>query len=316
MDIWVMIILIISLLLILYLFYKVFFCSTKETYMGKMKVLKRELHIEDDKALLDYAKNLKGEYKEPVTFFAYWNGTLNKKHLHSIKSCYYFNVFNKKNKKIVLWVENNKKNKYNDEISKYSEIKELNFEKEVKDTFMHDIKKYMKNPSLSFYSDIVRYVLLHNYGGCYFGLDIYFLRSFEPLFHSYKNNIMVYQWETQNYPNGAIYISLQPKNKDIESNIKYIIKRNQGFGFQEANLHFDLPLKLLVLPCVWFDPSWSKIDNNIKFSDFFIDTQKKYTFDNFFPGSFCYHWHNKWNDDIGSDSIFEQLNRIIDKELK
>ena len=59
MDIWVIIILITSLLLILYLLNKVFFCSTKETYMGKMKVLSKDLNIEDNKALLDYAKNLR-----------------------------------------------------------------------------------------------------------------------------------------------------------------------------------------------------------------------------------------------------------------
>lgn len=281
----------------------------------KMTILSNELNIHDEHELVNYARNLRGEYNDPVTFIAYWNGNLNRKHLYSIKSCYYFNILHKTNRKIILWLENNVPNEYNQEISKYAEIEKLNFHEEVNGTFMQDIKRFMKNQGLSYYADIVRSVLLYNYGGCWFDLDVYFLRSFDPLFAEYKDHIILYQWKQSNHPNNAIYISLQPKNKDFEYIIKYVMRRNKGFGFAEAKLHFNLPLPILVLPCPWFDASW-KPHPTISFSDFFEGTTEQYTFDNFFPGSFCYHWHNQWNKIISNDSIFEQLNKIIDEDLK
>ena len=62
------------------------------------------------------------EYNKSVIFHCYWNGELNEKHLYSIISCYYFNVYKNKHK-IILWLENNIPNKYNSEIEKYAEIK-------------------------------------------------------------------------------------------------------------------------------------------------------------------------------------------------
>ena len=68
------------------------------------------------------ANHLQGEYNKSVTFHCYWNGILNKKHLYSILSCYYFNVYNNKHK-IILWLENNIPNQINKQIKKYAEIK-------------------------------------------------------------------------------------------------------------------------------------------------------------------------------------------------
>jgi hypothetical protein len=76
------------------------------------------------------ALNLQGEYTKSVLFHCYWNGNLNEKHLYSILSCYYFNVYNNKHK-IILWLENNTPNEYNSQIEKYAEIRyfSLNDEK-------------------------------------------------------------------------------------------------------------------------------------------------------------------------------------------
>ena len=48
---------------------------------------------------------------------------------------------------------------------------------------------------------------------------------------------------------------------------------------------------------------------------FFENTDKQYNFDNFFNGSFCYHWHNKWNNKIYDNSIIIQLIKIIQNNL-
>jgi hypothetical protein len=245
------------------------------------------------------------EYNNQVTFHCFWHGNLNEKHLYSAMSCYYFNVFKNKHK-IILWLESNVPNEYNKKIEKYCEIKYFNLKDEIKNTFFENIP-FGFNPALSFYSDVVRYILLYKYGGCWFDLDCFFLRSFDPLFHRFKNEICVYQWENQNYPNGAIYISLIPKSDKMKKIIKFIINRNNGWGFQEANLTYNLDLDLLVLPCSWFDGDWIENSYNIGTVNFFKDTDKSYNFTNFFEGAFCYHWHNKWNVPIGQNSIIVQL---------
>ena len=88
-------------------------------------------------------------------------------------------------------------------------------------------------------------------------------------------------------------MSLEARSEKMKTNIEYIIERNRGWGFQEASLTYDLPLDLLVLPCSWFDPGW--LESVSPFDYIFDDTTVQYDFNNFYAGSFCYHWHNHWN---------------------
>ena len=69
------------------------------------------------------ANKLTGEYDKSVIFHCYWNGNLNEKHFYSILSCYYFNVFNNKHQ-IVLWLENNTPNHYNEKIENTKKVLE------------------------------------------------------------------------------------------------------------------------------------------------------------------------------------------------
>jgi hypothetical protein len=257
------------------------------------------------------ALELKGSYNKPVLFHCYWNGILSEKHYYSILSCYYFN----KNK-IILWLENNIPNEFNKKIEEYAEIKYFILENEVKNTFLENYQfRYAKRPVYreTKLSNYVRSILLYKYGGCWFDLDCFFLRSFEPIFSNYENEVCLYQWENQNYPNNGIYISLEPFSEKFKKNMEFIIDRNRGWGFQQANLTYNLPLDILVLPCSWFDGSWIENPYNLSFNEFFKTTEKKYDFDNFFKGSFCYHWHNKWNDKIEENSIIKQLVQCINE---
>ena len=255
---------------------------------------------------IDIANNA---YTKPVIFHCYWNGQLNEKHVISIKSCYFFNVLKHTQNKIILWIENNSPNEHNAEIKKYADIKYFSLNNEIKETFLEN--KHFNFNSITFYSDYIRTFLLYKYGGCWFDLDCFFLRSFKPLFNNYRNEICTYQWEKQNYPNNAIYISLEPYSDKMKRNIEFIIHRNKGWGFQEANLTYDLPLDMLVLPCSWFDGCWISNPYNLTCDDFFKTTDKTYNFDIFFKGAFCYHWHNRWNTHIEPNSIIKQLDDII-----
>lgn len=232
--------------------------------------------------------------------------------MYSILSCYYFNVYNRQHK-IILWIdEDNVSNDYNKEISKYCEIKIFNLYDEMNKTDF--INNYKFENSVG-YSNLIRKLLLYNYGGCWFDLDCFFLRSFDPIFRNYEDEMCVYQWSNENYPNGAIYISLKPKSTKMEQNIQYIIKLNNGFSFKLAELTYDLPLDMLVLPCSWFDGDWIQNSFNIGYNNIFKYTDKEYNFDNFFKDAFCYHWHNKWNDVVDDNSIIKQLINIILKNI-
>jgi hypothetical protein len=100
----------------------------------------------DHNRTISVAKKLQGDYKKPVIFHAYWNGQLNEKHLLSIQSCYYFNIQGRKNKKIILWVENNYSNKYSRQIRKYAEIRSFDVCDEAKRTIFENIDVNFKLP--------------------------------------------------------------------------------------------------------------------------------------------------------------------------
>lgn len=262
---------------------------------------------------IKFAAELRDSYDKSVIFHSYWNGNLNKKHLYSVLSCYYFNVLNQKHK-IVLWLENNIPNNINKEISKYCEIKQFSIHNETVNTFLENKKiTYIKGlgNGLTEKANFYRMVLLYNYGGCWFDLDCFFLRSFDPIFKNYEKEICLYQWERQNYPNNAIFISLEPRSIKMKNNINFIINRNRGWGFQRAELTYDSELDMLILPCSWFDGSWVQNPYRIGTCNFLEKTNKQYNFDNFFKGAFCYHWHNQWDKEIEENSIIDQLGLLI-----
>ena len=96
---------------------------------------------------IQLAKDINQKYDKIVTFHCYWNGILNEKHLYSIKSCHHFNG---KKHKIILWLENNTQNQYNDEIGKYAEIKYFSLEQEIiNTTFIQNDNFYYRKTEFS-----------------------------------------------------------------------------------------------------------------------------------------------------------------------
>ena len=278
-----------------------------------MKLLTNSIDYTDTiKLVFDIEEKI---YDKSVIFHFYWNGNLNEKCVYSVLSCYYFNVYKNKHK-IIVWLENNTSNTYNEEISKYAEIRYFSLQDEQLNTgFVKDDVYYNKSV-LELYSDFVRSLLLYNYGGVWLDLDCFVLRSFDPLFCKFENEICLYRWENQNYPNNAVYMSLTPKSEKMKNNMMFLIDRRHGWGCYEANLTFDLPLDYLILPCSWFDADFIETPyRSITRTYFFRKTDHVFNFDNFYKGSFCYHWHNQWNTEIENDSIINQLVKIIEANL-
>jgi hypothetical protein len=267
---------------------------------------------------------LDGVFNEEVIFHCFWNGKLNEKHYISILSCYYFNIKNKNDRKIILWGDLDfEKNEWYYKILQICDIKIFNFRYEIENTFFQKKQIVSKNNQYSYISDIIRYVLLYKYGGVWFDLDIFFLKNIDKLLYNFKDDVCVYNWAEQNYPNGAYLQNINKLNPKFEKFISYLIDRNRGFGFQESQLNFDSPVDLLVLPCSWFDgpfcidfpEPFDRISNGgPDLKSFFKYTEKEVKLDNFAVGAFCYHWHNLWYDTYEENSFFDRLkNDLISK---
>lgn len=237
-------------------------------------------------------------------FHCYWNGSLNEKHLLSIKSFYLFN----KNHRIILWVENCVKDDLYEIISNYCEIKLFHFN-DFQDDDLPTISDMVANiyGGLKFRADLVRLLILYIYGGCWFDLDCLCLRNFDPLFSNFKDDVCVYRWQNENYPNNAIFWSLGKRSETVAKLIRFLIDKRLGWGFQQAKLDFKDDIDLLVLPCGWFDGGWLENPYNITFDNFFMRSDKKWDFITFFSNCFCFHWHNRWNNIIEAGSPFGQL---------
>lgn len=258
----------------------------------------------------------KKKYPKEVIWHCYWNGNLNKKHLISIRSCYYFNVRGYQNRKIILWLEKNTPNEFNNKIKKYADVQQFNYDEQIKNTICDKKKFYLNKNYLPYYADFIRTLLLLKYGGIWFDLDILFLRNMDCILNKYEKKICVVAWEKQKFPNNAFYMCLQKNNPDMIHNIKFIMNSNKGWGFHEASLTFDKDLRMTVLPCSWFDPAWIGNSLQISFDNFFSNNNKKWNFTNFYPDSFAFHWHNRWKVDIHKNSICRQLDNIIKHKLK
>jgi len=275
------------------------------------------------KETIEMANNLTGTYEDPVLYHCFWNGKLNEKHYISILSCFYFNVLNKPNRKIILLT--NSPFEDNDilrVISQFCEVRYFDFSEELKDTGISDeISK--TNDVYQFKSDRIRYVLLYKYGGIWFDLDMFFLRSLDPIFNAFENEICVYTWADSNYPNGAFFMSLKKNSEKMLDFINYLINRNLGYGFQDYfyqknHLTFDTPLDILVLPCSWFDGGFlydfpDFIDGN---KEFFKSVNGIINIDTFAKGAFCYHWHNRWYNNVEEMSYFDQLTNDLVNKIK
>ena len=273
------------------------------------------------------ARELDRVYDSSIIFHCYWkkagNGGLSEKHLYSILSFWHFNVRNNKHK-IVLWLEDTEQNEYAEQIQQYAEIRQFDMAEQTKGTFLEDFafdypeKSGKKGGSKAKrHSDYVRLVLLYNYGGCWFDLDCFCLRSWDPLFSAFPDQLCFYYMQTHEgsaIANNAVVLSLQPKLPMTEGFIKFLAKRNKSWGYAENGLNANnISCDALILPIEWFDPSYGQATGYA--NGFFTDTNKEWSFDNFYHGTFCHHWHNSWRAEIKETSICAQLIKIIKDDM-
>lgn len=268
---------------------------------------------------LEVAKQLDEKYTKPecVNFYLYWIGdNLSDKHETSIKSflatqnldyCQlhiYSDVDLSKNKFIEKYLQH----PYNIYVHKF------NLYEEVKGTPLENCKwneliyKHQLNPALE--SDYFRILMLYKYGGVYLDFDILLLKDLSPLL----NYEWVYQWGSEpDRMNGAImrlkrFSNISKKHLEVIKD-KVPILHSLCWAdeiYQDVREIYD---DLIVFPGAFFNPEWQGAGDSNTFFKCCSESNK------LFPGSFAWHFHNKWNQPIEFGSKFDILRNIINSKL-
>lgn len=180
------------------------------------------------------------------------------------------------------------------------------------------------------FSDLVRFIALYLYGGIYVVSDSLYLRDLS-WFHG---QAFAYKWDfNTGYFNTAI-MGL-PKGSPLVSRI--IASAPGGLctsaTFHPIHIITSVGCKLnetckefIMYPTLFFDPAssyqgnyiWNRADalydvNNRQSGDFFFEKDMGlWDVNNFFPGSYVYHWHNRWDMVVNPKSFFAYFQTFYD----
>ncbi len=237
---------------------------------------------------------------KPNIFHCFWSGEITDLHVLCLNSL----LKTQSIENIYLWTDN--PNNIT-ESAAYLKIKDFvevkNFDinvfnamkgaKSIKDSLWIAYNKIMKaswsQSNIAYLSDIFRFVVLHNDGGIYFDMDIIFLRNLNEI----NLTRWMSQWGADNCGNACL-LRLEKGNNLVDS-IYGSFKRP---FFPLTSFKFENNVDITILPSAFFDPLWRDHqdipdDAPFKYFDDFFENEnwKK----DLFPGTFGYHWHNRWN---------------------
>ncbi|CAG8609709.1 14861_t:CDS:1 [Acaulospora colombiana] len=296
--------------------------------------------------------------REPMLFHVYWRGKFTDKIALNIKSFLYTQPL--RCSKMLVWLEKNdedlRANKHaksllrfsptNIEFRKWDITEQLNYDS-IYSGWERKLKSKTKVVS---YSDTVRFVLLHRYGGIYVDADTIFLRDMSPLY--YLDYEFSYRWSFKFDYNTAV-LRIRPNSTTSRKIINGAMKNSMKFhpfaikkylfADEKDQTKEVLDKQLYMMPVALFDPLWLKSDLHVKsqklkpnlarWNDVFSagllnnefpgankellakaanDTTLLRKNDEFFRGAFTYHWHNLWKQRIANGSWFDVLQKGYD----
>jgi len=275
---------------------------------------------------LEYAKGLLPQkLNNKLIIHYYWRVPLDfgRKQLLAVKSALVANYdLHKDNLEINLWSNVDlSDNEILAPLKKFINIKIWNPIEEIKGTILEPHIEYYKKNIIQddrnwIAGDFFRLLCLHKYGGFYFDVDVLVLRDLSPL----QNYEFLYQWgssgttpmEPTIFYNGAI----MRLEKNSSASTKLVLKTLDIIPvplttswsstlysmIEDDNLHY--------FPCAWFNPEWCLKDPSFDFQPF-----KNNGHNNLFEGSFTWHWHNKWTEEIQVGSKFQILEEQINEKF-
>jgi len=281
---------------------------------------------DDFKLSLEYAKNIvpiKEESKMILHF--YWRVPLEfgRKQVLPIKSALVNNYdLNKDNLEINLWSNVDLSNNvYLSSIKDFINIKVWDPLEEIKGTILEEHIDYYRD-NIKFddrnwiEGDFFRLLCLHKYGGFYFDMDVLILRDLSPL-NKYE---FLYQWgssgTTEQEPNIFYNGAVMRLDKQSSASSKLleqtlIVRSARETTNWSSTIYSNVKDdNLYHLPCAWFNTEWCLKDPNYIMTPFKRESEVK-----LFDGSFTWHWHNRWSDEIEEGSKFYILECDINNKF-
>ena len=265
-------------------------------------------------------------------FHVHWRGTIdNDKVILQLKST----LATQQITKIYFWIEDPLVTMTSptypklNQLRKYVEVKV--FDKSVFDQATGNSKNKEKiwmyysgfHGDKRYKTDIFRWVILNIYGGVYTDLDTFLLRDVRDI----KLNNWCSKWGVNNYIEACI-LKLEKRSDVYEQMYLNNPNNSQCFNLYINNMptawsYDHKNLNITSLPSAFFDIVWNEYDNDRckfltlnNFDNFFKETDKEITLDNFFKGCFAYHWHNRWDKPEYKNSFAGKLNKQLDEIIE
>lgn len=271
------------------------------------------------KYLKEHSLNFYMPTDEITLYHVYWYGTIGRHEICSILSYLYSQDLS--STELWVWLDKHTYDLSKNGIPKHENIKVKKYDptNEATGTPFVDYQYLDQTTSIKFRSDIFRVLVLYNYGGVYFDLDMLLLKDLKPLL----GLEFCYSWADLKGGNNGILRLKQHSPLCIQIMDKY---RNtvSPFGLEGRRFFlgynykyiFTEDIDLTCLPCVLFDPVWILFDRKTKsiysalanFDDFFKSTDED--IDNFFDGKiYAYHIHSRNNMAVEENSYFEKFEK-------
>ena len=288
----------------------------------------RELYLFDSEQRvfdsLHFAKNLSGDYADPINFNFYWRvpREFGRKQSLPIKSAIVSQ--NRERTKFILWSNVDlSENEYVKPMLPFIETRIWNVEEQSKNSPLDNakvLKGVIDDPLCYLGGDLFRLLCLHKHGGVYIDMDVVVLRDFAPLL-PYE---FMYQWGSTGThsgepilkQNGAI-MRLKAYSQLCHDLLNELAKtpadpNSTCWGTDLYHKVRKFNTNWSVLPCAWFNTEWGM---GIPLLPFQKDKEGNKSSE-LFDGAFTWHWHNKWDDEIEQGSKFQILESIVDRKFK
>lgn len=241
----------------------------------------RELYLFDSEQRvfdsLVFAKNLSGEYSEPVDFHFYWRvpRDFGRKQVLPIKSAIVSQ--NRSKTRFILWSNVDlSNNEYVRPLLPFIETRIWDPKEQSKNSPLDNANEFMyqwgstgthpNEPILKQNGAIMR------------------LKSYSQLCHDLLNELA----KTPADPNSTCW------GTDLYHKV-----RNNNKNW-------------IVFPCAWFNTEWGM---GVPLMPFQKDKNGNKSSE-LFDGAFAWHWHNKWDDEIEEGSKFQILESIVEKKFR
>ncbi len=227
------------------------------------------------------------------------------------------------------------------------EFKTVNFKKLcLKDLFFELRFNVCSNIELdkvniTSFKDLLRVLLLYNYGGIYVDYDFIYLNDLKPF---WLMNF-AYRWSDLNDFSMAVFGIRKDFDGLMSKFIKQLLVRSSDASASEflrsfhpffvrdliltlnnGNLYSYLTFK--IYHSVLFDPAWLCNDGMVnrdeanltlcRFNEIFNVSQKRFSIEGFFNGAFTFHYHfdNRKSYSVKNDSYFCHLESYFKSKLK